>query len=244
MFRRWRVPLALLAVVPASIAMYALCALCLGLVSVNTGYSPPAQGVTIYLRHNGIHTDLLLPAATPQIDWRREFRAADFAPPLQAAHPPFRLALAAEIPPDRNPVATFVAIGWGDRGFYFDTPTWADLTPPVAVMALSGVGDSVVHVEYLPTPAPGPRLRSLTLSPAAYARLVSHVQAAFARDAAGARIAYAGRGYTLHDTFYAARGHFSPLTTCNEWVRGALADAGVRVPMWAPLPYALFRQFE
>jgi uncharacterized protein (TIGR02117 family) len=84
-------------------------------------------------------------------------------------------------------------------------------------------------------------VRRLTLSASAYARLVAHVQVAFVRDGKGARLPFAGKGYTVHDTFYAARGHFSPLTTCNEWVRAALADAGVRVPLWAPLPYAMFR---
>jgi len=242
--KRWRSPVLLLSVLPGVLLLYALSALGLGLISINRDYQPPVEGITLYLRHNGVHTDLLLPVATPQMDWRREFPADHFAPPLKPAQPPLRLALSPEIAPDRNPAATYVAIGWGDRGFYFDTPTWADLTLPVALKALSGVGESVVHVEYLPTPAATPHLRRLTLTPAAYARLVAHVQAAFARDAAGARIPYAGRGYTVHDTFYAARGHFSPLQTCNEWVRAALADAGVRVPLWAPLPYAMFQRSQ
>ena len=79
-----------------------------------------------------------------------------------------------------------------------------------------------------------------TVSPEVYARLVAHVRGTFARDAKGERSAFAGRGYTVHDTFYAANGHFSPVRTCNEWVREALAASGVRVPLWAPLPYAMF----
>jgi uncharacterized protein (TIGR02117 family) len=220
--------------------LYAACALVLGLVAVNRDYREPPAGITIYLRHNGVHTDLLLPVVTQQADWRRAFPAADFGTPLQPLHT--RLALAADIPPDVNPLATFVAIGWGDRGFYFDTPTWNDLSAFTAIRALSGLGDSVMHVEYRPTPQPSASLRKLTLSDATYKRLVAVIDSAFTRDAAGARRPYPGRGYTVHDTFYAAQGHFSPFNTCNEWVRATLAAAGVRVPAWAPFHHALFDQ--
>jgi uncharacterized protein (TIGR02117 family) len=235
--RAGSIALALLLGVPL---LYALCMLAGAAIQVNGDYQPPSEGITLYLRHNGIHTDLVLPVVTPQIDWRREFPAADFAAPLKPANPPFRLWLAADIPPDRNPAASHVAIGWGDAGFYFDTPRWSDLTATTALAAVSGTGQSVVHVEYLPVPGASPSLRKLVVSPAVYQRLIAHVQGAFARDPGGARIAYTGRGYTVHDTFYAARGHFSPWRTCNEWVREALAAAGVRVPLWAPLPYAMF----
>jgi uncharacterized protein (TIGR02117 family) len=229
-----------LALLLAPLLLYALCMLVGGLVAVNRDYAPPAEGITIYLRHNGIHTDLVLPVVTPQVDWRREFPAAHFAAPLKPADPPFRLYLAADIPPDRNPAATHVAIGWGDAGFYFDTPRWSDLTLRTALRAISGTGSSVVHVEYLPTPTPTSSWRKLVVSPEIYARLVAHVRGSFTRDAKGERRAFAGRGYTVHDTFYAAGGHFGPLRTCNEWVREALAASGIRVPLWAPLPYAMF----
>lgn len=228
----------LLALCAGSALLYGAGALVLGLMPVNRDYREPPSGITIYLRHNGVHTDLLLPVATPQADWRRAFQAADFGAPLGQMQT--RLALAADIPPDANPLATFVAIGWGDRGFYFDTPTWGDLSASTAIRALSGLGDSVIHVEYQPTPQPTASLRKLTLSEATYRRLVTVIDAAFARDAAGARRPYPGHGYTVHDTFYAAQGHFSPFNTCNEWVRATLAAAGVRVPAWAPFHYALF----
>ncbi|HEY4373150.1 MAG TPA: TIGR02117 family protein [Burkholderiales bacterium] len=242
MKRAFKAGAALPALGVAGVLAYALCALALGAISVNRDYRAPASGITIYLQHNGVHTDLLLPVQAAQIDWRGDFPARDFAAPVKPLNVP--LALDPGIPPDRNPAAAYVAIGWGDRGFYFDTPTWADLTAATALKALSGAGPSVLHVEYVPVPAstPGlaPNLRRLVLTPAAYARLAAHVKAAFANDAHGAHVAYPGRGYTPHDTFYAARGHFSPILTCNEWVREALAAAGVRVPAWAPLRYALF----
>jgi len=236
----FRTGVALVLALAASLLLYALAVLLLGAITVNRDYRAPAQGITIYLRSNGIHTDLVLPVVTPQIDWRREFPGADFAAPLKPLVDQTRLALAAGIAPDRNPLATHVAIGWGDAGFYFDTPNWSDLSASVALRAVTGTGHSVLHVEYLPTPAASPRIRKLMVTPETYARLIGHVQSALARDANGARRAYPGRGYTVHDTFYAANGSFSAISTCNEWVRRALAGAGVRVPVWAPFPYALF----
>jgi uncharacterized protein (TIGR02117 family) len=226
---------------PAGVVLlYVLCMMVGGAIPVNRAYQAPTEGITLYLRHNGIHTDLVLPAITPQIDWRREFSAADFAAPLKPANPPFRLLLDAGIPSDRNPAATHVAIGWGDAGFYFDTPRWSDLTAITALKAISGTGRSVMHVEYLPAPGASGSLRKLVVGPEVYGRLVTHILGSLERDAGGARTAYPGHGYTVHDTFYAAQGHFSPWRTCNEWVREALAAAGVRVPLWAPLPYAMF----
>lgn len=223
-----------------SLLLYGLAVLLLGAIPVNREYRAPSQGVTIYLRSNGIHTDLVLPVVTSQIDWRREFPGSDFAPPLKPLINQSWLTLDAHIPPDRNPLATHVAIGWGDQGFYFDTPNWSDLSLLVALRAVTGTGKSVVHVEYLPTPMASGRIRKVVVTPDTYARLVAYVQAAFAAEANGARRAYPGRGYTVHDTFYAANGSFSAVSTCNEWVRRALASAGMRVPVWAPFPYALF----
>jgi uncharacterized protein (TIGR02117 family) len=239
--RRWlRYILALTLALFGSLLLYGFAVLLLGWLTVNRDYRAPQQGITLYLRSNGIHTDLVLPAVTQQIDWRREFPGVDFAPPLKPLVDQTRLALAADIAPDRNPLATHVAIGWGDQGFYFDMPNWSDLSAAVALRAVTGTGQSVMHAEYLPTPAASPRIRKLVVTPETYARLISHVRSALVRDANGARHPYPGRGYTVHDTFYAAKGSFSAVSTCNEWVRRALASAGVRVPLWAPFPYALF----
>ncbi len=32
--------------------------------------------------------------------------------------------------------------------------------------------------------------------------------------------------------------------TCNDWVRKALSEAGVRAPLWAPFDTALFYQLQ
>jgi uncharacterized protein (TIGR02117 family) len=199
--------------------------------------------IIIYLRSNGIHTDVVLPALTPHKDWRARFPARDFAAPKKPPKTPIPLVLEAHLPPDANPRATHVAFGWGDQGFYFDTPEWRDLTAKVALNAVFGLGLSAMHVEYLPTPEVGERVKRITLSITQYQRLVDFLEAGFARNPDGSAQAYVGYGYTLHDTFYVSGGahrSFSMFKTCNEWVRQGLQHAGLTVPVWSPFPGALF----
>lgn len=209
------------------------------MIAVNRDFRPAAAGITIYLRNNGIHTDFILPVSAAGIDWRTEFPGTHFAPPAKPLAI-FSLALEAEVPPDRNPRATHIAFGWGDQGFYFDTPTWSDLSVRVALRALGGFGESVMHVEYMPAPAPGDHVRRLTLSDAQYVRLARYIRTSFSDDPSGRARPFFGRGYAMHDAFYAAKGSFSLFNTCNEWVRRGLSDAGVRTPIWAPLHHAIF----
>ena len=217
--------------------LYTSTALVLGFIPVNRSFTPPAEGVEIFIRSNGIHTDLVLPAASAVIDWRSMHPGRDFGAPLRPLAA--SLALEPHLDPSRNPRATHIAFGWGDQGFYFETPYWTDLRPGIALNAFSGRAPGAMHVEYLPRPAPSPRLRRLVITPQQYSALAAWVQASFTRDAHGKLQPYPGRGYTPHDTFYAARDSYSPVLTCNEWARRGLAAAGVRVPVWTPAPWGL-----
>src|SRR5512134_3542480 len=69
---------------------------------------PAGDGITIYACDNGVHTDLVLPAYVPGMDWSQVFRPDSFAGPIALSH---------------------VSIGWGSEDFYVNTPTWADVRP-------------------------------------------------------------------------------------------------------------------
>ncbi|MDV3458972.1 TIGR02117 family protein [Sphingomonas sp. HF-S4] len=194
----------------AVLLCYGVAALVGSAILVNRGWTPPAQGVTIYVADNGIHTDLVLPAR----DFADLVRAEHFADPRQAAQP-MRM------------------FGWGDRDFYLNTPRWRDVNPIRVLGALAGAGKTVLHVTASPVPEAGPKLRALRLRPQEYARLVAYVRATFA----GAPV----RGYGAHDAFYAARGGYSALGTCNEWSAGGLRAAGVRMGAWTPFAFGVMR---
>lgn len=212
----WRIALALIGLLIA----YALFAVVLGLIPLNRNFVPANNGVKIFVTTNGMHADLVLPVQSDVIDWR-----AEYPPPLF---------------PRVDERAGYIAIGWGSRAFYLNTESWSDLSAQTAAEALSGVGRSAMHVEYLPPPQPGTDVITLNLSTEQYRELVAYIREHAIRDAGAHPVVIAGRHYNKHDAFFEASGTYSALTTCNEWTRRALSRAGVRVPAWAPLDTALF----
>jgi uncharacterized protein (TIGR02117 family) len=207
---------------------YLVCALLLGLLPIHADWRPtPLEqgGVPVWLRTNGVHADLVLPAGQPH-DLTREFpRAALIDAAREPSVPPF----------------AWIAFGWGDRGFYLNTPTWADLDAGTAWRALTAQGPSAMHVEYVRRPQDYDT-RLLWLSADEYLQLVAYVRAGFERDPAGAPIRIDHPGYFATDAFYEGIGSYSPVLTSNEWVRRGLAQAGVRTARWAPFDRALLWQ--
>lgn len=195
----------------AVVVCYLAAALVGSAIPANRDWKPPAQGVTIYVADNGVHTDLVLPAA----DFADLVRPEHFADPRAGAQP--RLMF-----------------GWGDRDFYLNTPTWWDMNPLRVARALAGMGPTVIHVSASPEPQPGAKIRRLVLRPEEYARLVAYVRGTFAPGVPAA-------GYGGHDVFYAARGGYSALRTCNEWSAGGLRFAGVRMGAWTPFAFGVMQ---
>jgi uncharacterized protein (TIGR02117 family) len=226
--RRWLLRLTV-ALAAAPLA-YLLLALLLGLLPVNRDFRPtPAEagGVTVWLRTNGVHAELVLPAAAPH-DWRAELPPAEVVDAQRLARPP---------------ALDWIAFGWGDRDFFVRTRTWRDLRPGTAASALLGLGPAAMHVEYLARPQDY-RAQRIDLSPAQYARLVDGLRAGFARDATGRPRRIDDPGYFDTDAFYEGTGRYSLVLTCNEWIRRVLAGAGVRTAAWAPFEVALFRHLS
>ena len=71
-------------------------------------------GVVIFVRSNGIHTDLVMPKVNAEADWRPYANPDDVRDPRWGA-------------------ANYVAIGYGAREFYLNTPTWGALSIGTAV---------------------------------------------------------------------------------------------------------------
>ena len=176
---------------------------------VRPGVDSPGA-VEIMVGTNGVHTELVLPLVTPAKDWRADFPVTD-------------------VPASGEPY-THVAVSWGEREVFLNTPTWAELRPVTAVRAMIG-GDALLHVSHYVRPAPGPDNRPLMLTRAQYARLVKEVERAVAPAARRAR----HRGYFDNDVFYDAPGRYHWRRTCNQWTSDTLAEAGVKTGWWTPL---------
>ncbi len=205
------------------VATYVTTAIALGAIPVNAAFTETPDGVPVYLRTNGVHAELILPTRAANVDWSIEHPTAH----MRSLPEPLE----------------WVAFGWGDRGFFAHTPTWADLRPATALIALSGIGPGAMHVEYIESPR-SYKAREVKISAEQYARLVAFIRASFQRDAAGRPHRTKLPGYFLTDAFYDASRSYKFWFTCNDWVRRALTEAGVRTSVWAPFDTALFYQLQ
>ncbi|MBD2768920.1 TIGR02117 family protein [Hymenobacter sp. BT664] len=201
-------------VLVGAICLYLAAAFVLGRIPVaKTQPNAPAD-VLVFVHTNGVHTDIVVPVKTPQQDWSQLL--------------PFRNI------PSRDTTLRYLAFGWGDKGFYLYTPTWADLKFRTAFVAAFWLGSSAMHTTYLPAPTPGPDTVPLHLSRAEYARLIAYIQDSFRYDAAGHVQHIQGHSYGPNDAFYEARRVYSFLYTCNTWTNNALKACGQKACLWTP----------
>ena len=200
-------------------------ALLLGVLPANIGWREAASGVTILIRTNGVHTWIVMPKTTPAIDWR------PFAPPEHLRDP-------------RHGAGDHIAVGYGNREFYLNTPTWNDLSLATAFYAFFGNGPTLLHVEHDHRPAADAWQRPIVLRPEEYRRLTAFIAARFQRGPDGRTIPVLGRGYGPADMFYEANGGYSFVLTCNEWTGRALRAAGVSTGLWTPLEQSIMWRLD
>ncbi len=198
------------------VVLYLAAALILTLVPVNSEAPVPQDGVTIFVLSNTVHTDILVPVVHPEIDWRTVIDPGDFASGS-----------------DRS---EYIAFGWGDKGFYLDTPTWAQLKISTAIKAMLLLSPTAMHISYYrKKPATGDLVKKLVISDGQYRRLVHYLLASFQQDKQGnfRLISHPGY-YNLNDRFYEANGYYTLFKTCNNWTNRALKDISVKTAVWAP----------
>jgi uncharacterized protein (TIGR02117 family) len=214
--KRWRVWLAGAACAPLLLLAAFLLAAWIGSsLPRNTDWSEPADGITIMVETNGIHTGIVMPVSSRVKDWRETFPTAGL-PRADGQYP------------------THIAIGWGEKEVFLKTPTWNDLSISTALRIVFRGGDGLLRVAHYVRPAPSPYHRPIRLSEAEYARLVARIEEALPPAPAGtARSVYTS--YEPNAVHYDATGHYTLGNTCNQWVGDTLAFAGIEMGRWTPL---------
>ncbi len=177
-------------------------------IPVNGAWQQPRDGVSLMVASNGVHTMLIVPLVNEDADWRADFPVSD----LRAPKLPY----------------TYLGIGWGDKQFFLETATWADLSWRTPIHVIAGGGESLLHIDHLVTPSPGPDTRVLVVTHAQYRQIVAAIRN---ERAPGAPIS----GYDADDAFYPAREAYTPWRTCNAWMGRTLRDTGVRMGAWTPI---------
>ncbi len=204
-------------------ALYVGTAFVLSRIPVAKANPEAAPDVTVFLHTNGVHTDIVLPIKNAQFDWSPQLPVANI--------------------PSQDSTMRYIAFGWGDKGFYLDTPTWAELKFSTAFVAAFWLGSSAMHTTYFHRMAPGPDTVPLHLSHAEYAALIAYIQRSFRLDAAGQPAHIKGHSYGPDDAFYEAHRVYSFLYTCNTWTNNALKASGQRACLWTPADSGIFYQY-
>lgn len=217
--RCWRVLRFILRILLFALFFYVAIVL-IGLIPVNNGFVPTEDGIEVFLVSTPVHADIVLPIETDTIDWREHFPAEYFSGDVSGA--------------------THVAIGWGDRAFFVETPTWADMRVSTAAKALFWSSATCLHVSMKRAEYLGDDARSLKISVDQYRQLVEYVNAGFQSDANGRKMRLDNVAYASNDAFFEAHGRYHCLNTCNCWVGGAMKAGGVKTGWLTPLPKTIF----
>ncbi len=172
--------------------------------------------VEIFVLSNGIHTDFIMPIQTPSKNWQNLISFNDFA------------AI------DSNRV-NYLSFGWGDRGFYLETPTWDDLKASTVIQAAFLSSPTVMHIDcWNAPPRLGENCKSVDLQTFQYEALITYIENSFDKDAKGNIQLIPNKGYHDSDNFYKAKGNYHLFNTCNNWTNQGLKEAQVKTALWSP----------
>lgn len=180
----------------------------------------------IYILTNGVHVDLVVPTTYKNYNW---FETVPHLP--GGAH---------------DAEFKYLAIGWGDKGFYLNTPTWAELKASTALKAAFGLGGSAIHATYYKNMVENEVCKKISISEAQYQRLVEYIHAGFSKDVKGqfipidTEVSYAG----YQDAFYEAKGRYSLFKTCNSWANKGLKASGQRACVWTAFQQGIFSKYQ
>lgn len=206
------------------VVLYGALAVVLPRIAVNPDHRPPERGIEIFLVSNGVHVDFVVPARSAVRDWTQELPPSWFE----------RV----------DPFHDHLSFGWGDKGFYLETPTWSDLRFSVAFKAAFFLSSAALHVTWCWRPRTGERCRSLRLTDEQYRSLCDWLLASFQRDESGALRRIDHAGYGPHDRFFEANGTYSLVRTCNEWTGAGLREIGVKTGVWTPFAGDVLRHLD
>ena len=175
----------------------------------------PVSPVTIMIDTNGIHTQLVMPLAHPIKDWRETFpNANEWIEGVPATH---------------------IAIGFGEREVFMNTPTWRDLRVSTALRVIGLGGEGMLRTTPLVNPPLGRDRRPLRISREQYAALVAAIEGDLPPLGRQGFRTYERASYGPSDAYYASSQEYDVFTTCNQWTSDRLAQAGIRTGSWTPL---------
>lgn len=224
MRKLFKISLKIIVSIFALLILYVVCVLLLPFIPVNKNPIITENNIDIYILTNGVHTDIVCPVHSEQIVWSNLVPFSDTKGKKEAQ---------------------FIAFGWGDKGFYLDTPEWKDLKISTALKAAFWLGNSAMHVTFYDKMHLDNDCRKLTISISDYEQLIKYIQTSFRYDEKGKiEQIVTDMVYGNNDAFYEATGTYNVFFTCNTWANNALKAAGQKAPLWTATQQGIFRYYN
>ena len=217
--------LKVLGIILGIVIIYILLGLLIPCIPVSAKDDGQRKEIPIYIYTNGVHTDIVMPVRNDLMDWSLKIPFANTK--------------------SKRTDFNYIGIGWGDKGFYLDTPTWADLKFSTAMKAAFWMSDSAMHCTYYTEMKEGEDCKMIMISRAQYESLVKYVEDKFDKDQKGNFMLIPTNAvYGDNDAFYDAKGTYSFLYTCNTWSNNALKAAGQKAALWTPSDFGIFQHYK
>lgn len=183
------------------------------------------KDVTIYIKTNGVHTDIVVPVKSAAIDWSQKILFTNTV--------------------SKDSTYQFVGLGWGDKGFYLETPTWDDLTFSTAFKAAFALSTSAMHTTFYKTLKENESCKKIVISQEQYKRLIDYITQSFEHDEQGNfMFINTTANYGNNDAFYEGTGSYHLFKTCNTWANNALKASGQRCCVWTIFDTGIFLKYS
>ncbi|MEO8761895.1 MAG: TIGR02117 family protein [Bacteroidia bacterium] len=208
----------------AFVLLYLTSAYFLSRITINKDVINYAE-VPIYIKTNGVHTDIVVPVKNQQTDWSKEVAYSNTMLADSSYH--------------------YLAMGWGDKGFYLETPDWSDLKFSVAFNAAFGLGSTAIHATYYKILKKDSTCKEIWIDRHQYEALIKYILKSFTHDAKGHFIPIkTNANYGDTDAFYEANGSYSMFHTCNTWANDGLNACNQRCCLWTPFDTGIFLKYK
>ncbi|WP_413532711.1 TIGR02117 family protein [Empedobacter brevis] len=220
----FRILLKTLGVLVLLIVVYLLAAVLLPLIPVNKQKEKTNDQITAYILTNGMHTDIVVPVKSEVIDWSTIVPFSDTKSKKEY---------------------NYIAFGWGDKGFYLDTPEWKDLKFSTAFNAAFWLGDSAIHTTFYNKITEADDCKRIVMSFDEYEKLVDYIKNSFdLNENNKVKLIKTDAVYGDNDSFYEAKGNYSLFFTCNTWAANALKAANKTAPWWTATQQGIFYHYK
>lgn len=204
--------------------LYIISALSISKISVNSDVSQKDKPIEIFILSNGVHTDIVVPIKNEIKDWSKEIRFHQTK--------------------SKDSLVHYLAFGWGDKGFYLNTPEWSDLKASTAFNAAFGLSSSAMHTTFYKKMNENASCKKIKISSQEYQKLITYISESFKLDSDQNVQWISGNSYGNRDAFYEANGSYNLFFTCNTWANNALKTANQKASLWTVTDTGIFCQYQ